>query len=52
MLVTVSFFLTQSFKAVLTNIFPTDKPQEPLETDSKFAHGQNPTIGTDSPANK
>jgi len=35
-----------------TNARITDKPQEPLETDSKFAHGENPTIGTDSPANK
>ncbi|KAG9648232.1 hypothetical protein KCU64_g8300, partial [Aureobasidium melanogenum] len=29
-----------------------DKPQETLETDSKFAHGQNPTIEADSPVNK
>ncbi|THW73399.1 DAO-domain-containing protein [Aureobasidium pullulans] len=29
-----------------------DKPQEPLETDSKFAHGENPTIEADSPVNK
>ncbi|GAB7361569.1 hypothetical protein MBLNU230_g1621t1 [Neophaeotheca triangularis] len=29
-----------------------DKPEEPLETDSKFQSGHNPTIGVDSPVNK
>jgi glycerol-3-phosphate dehydrogenase len=39
-------------EANLTNTFPTDKPQEVLPTDSKIAPGENPTIGTESPANK
>ncbi|KAF4551818.1 Glycerol-3-phosphate dehydrogenase-like protein 2 [Elsinoe fawcettii] len=29
-----------------------DKPQETLESDSKFRSGTNPTIGVESPANK
>ncbi|KAJ9623655.1 mitochondrial glycerol-3-phosphate dehydrogenase [Taxawa tesnikishii (nom. ined.)] len=29
-----------------------DKPQETLESDSKFAPGHNPTVGAESPVNK
>ncbi len=33
------------------DIVTTDKPDETLESDSKFASGQNPMIGRQSPSN-
>jgi glycerol-3-phosphate dehydrogenase len=30
----------------------TDKPDELLESDSKYPQGHNPVVGTESPANK
>jgi glycerol-3-phosphate dehydrogenase len=40
-----------SFGITLNKIF-LDKPEELLESDSKFARGHNPVVGKDSPANK
>lgn len=38
-------------EALLTCVGP-DKPNETLETDSKFASGHNPVMTDSSPANK
>jgi glycerol-3-phosphate dehydrogenase len=40
-----------SFGIALNKIF-LDKPEELLQSDSKFAHGHNPVVGKDSPVNK
>jgi glycerol-3-phosphate dehydrogenase len=40
-----------SFGITLNKIF-LDKPEELLESDSKFPRGHNPVVGKDSPANK
>ena len=40
-----------SFGITLNKIF-LDKPEELLESDSKFARGHNPVVGKDSPVNK